>query len=86
MKSSKPGTDTLGAEVVHISEHGLWLAVFDREYHLPYEQYPWFREAKIADVLNVELLHGRHLHWPALDVDLVLDSLKNPAAYPLISD
>ena len=27
--------------------------------------------------------HGEHLHWPTLDVDLSLDSLKHPEAYPL---
>ena len=26
-----------------------------------------------------------HLRWPALDVDLTLDSIVNPEAYPLVS-
>jgi hypothetical protein len=34
----------------------------------------------------VQLNHNRHLHWPALDVDLCLDCLENPDRYPLIAD
>jgi hypothetical protein len=35
-------------------------------------------EAKKKEVLNVQLLHGYHLYWPELDVDLEIDSLENP--------
>ena len=83
MKLHKPGTDTSGTEVVHISSHGVWLYVNGREYFLPYREYPWFRDATLGAVLNVQLLHATHLHWPDLDVDLELDSLEKPDAYPL---
>jgi len=73
-------------EVTHINAHGLWLCVVDTEYFVPYANYPWFRDARIKDVLDVQLLRGRHLHWPALDVDLELDSIENPQSYPLIYD
>jgi len=72
------------AEVSHISAHGLWLLVAAKEYFLSFEDYPWFAEAKVADILRVELLHGLHLRWEALDVDLELESLAEPAAYPLV--
>jgi hypothetical protein len=84
MKSETRGTSTSEVEVTHINGHGLWLLVQGAEYFLPYEQFPWFAEAKVRDILNVQLLHGRHLHWPALDVDLALDSLANPQNYPLV--
>jgi hypothetical protein len=29
------------------------------------------------------LLHGYHLYWPELDVDLEIDDLENPEKYPL---
>jgi len=29
------------------------------------------------------LLHGYHLYWPELDVDLEIDNLENPEKYPL---
>ena len=85
MKSSTPGSDISEAEVVHIHAHGIWVAVGDREYSLPFKDFPWFREARISDVLNVQLHHGHHLHWPDLDVDLSLDSLEDPSRYPLIA-
>lgn len=71
------------AEVVNISAHGLWLYVNGREYFLPHAEYPWFHDATLGSVLNVQLLHNTHLHWPDLDVDLDLDSLENPEAHPL---
>lgn len=45
---------------------------------------PWFKEAKLAAIYNLKLLHGTHLHWPDLDVDLELDSLQQPGKYPLV--
>ena len=83
MKSQKLGMGTLGAEVVNISANGVWLYVNNREYFLPHTEYPWFRDATLGAVLNVHLLHETHLHWPELDVDLDMDSLENPEAYPL---
>ncbi|NQT88145.1 DUF2442 domain-containing protein [bacterium] len=85
MRSSQLGANTSRAEVTHIDSHGLWLFVAEREYFLPYGEYPWFREARIGEILDVELLHETHVHWPALDVDLCLESLENPEQFPLIS-
>lgn len=84
MKSKEHGQHTSKAEVSHINMHGLWLCVEDQEYFLAHNDYPWFRDATIKEVLNVVLLHGHHLCWPDLDVDLELDSLENPQEYPLI--
>jgi hypothetical protein len=83
MTSSQHGGSTCEAEVTQIDGQGIWLLVGGAEYFLPYEEYPWFRDARVGEILNVELLDGNHLHWPALDVDLCLDSLNNPAGYPL---
>ena len=84
MKSAKRGKDILEAEVSNISAHGFWLFVVDREYFLSFDEYPWFRNARVNHILHVQLLHGRHLHWPDLDVDLELESLADPGKYPLI--
>jgi len=82
-KSKPRGTNTL-VEVTHISPHGFWLLVGEREYMLPFSDFPWFADAKISGIHNVELLHGNHLRWPELDVDIDLASLNDPAGYPLI--
>jgi hypothetical protein len=84
IKSLRPGTDTSEVEVGNIDRFGVWVLVQDTEYFLPYEEFPWFREASVGDILQVELLHGDHLRWPTLDVDLCIESLKSPASFPLI--
>ena len=83
MKSSLAGINTSAVEVSGISQHGLWLYVNGEEYFLSFKKFPWFKQANVEAVLNVKLLHGRHLHWPSLDVDLELESLQSPEKYPL---
>ena len=82
-KSKKPGQNT-SAEVSHISPHGIWVLIGGKEYFLPYSDYPWFADARLSEIHHLEILHGAHLRWPALDVDLELESLEHPAGYPLI--
>lgn len=83
MKLYRRGKNTLNVEVSNISMHGIWLYVNGKEYFLPYDEYPWFKDAKIKEIHNVQLLHESSLHWPELDVDLELDSLEHPEKYPL---
>jgi hypothetical protein len=84
MKASTRGAHTSQAEVVSIDREGIWLLVDDREYFLRHEDFPWFRQATLDNILTVELLHGDQLHWPDLDVDLSLDSLAHPEPFPRI--
>jgi len=83
MKSQTLGKNISEVEVQNISSHGIWLYAVGKEYFLPFNNYPWFKNAKINDIYDVELLHEHHLHWPALDVDLELESLETPEKYPL---
>ena len=83
MKSFTLGKSISNAEVLDITRNGLWLLAKGREYFLPYNDYPWFKNATIATIYKVELIHGRHLHWSDLDVDLELESLDHPEKYPL---
>ena len=46
---------------------------------------PWFRDATIAELTHVLLPSPHHLYWPALDVDLAVESLDHPEKYPLVS-
>ena len=85
MKSEALGVGTSPAEVTNISPHGLWLLADDEELFLPFDEFPWFREARISAVLHVERPYPDHFHWPELDVDLTLDSIRDPNRYPLIS-
>jgi hypothetical protein len=83
MKSLKNGKNILKSEITNISEHGFWILVGEKEYFLPFQTYPWFKNAKVASICNVKLLQGHHLYWPELDVDLTTEILGNPENYPL---
>jgi hypothetical protein len=84
MTSSELGKHTSEVEVTNVSARGLWLFVGEKEYFLSYEDFPWFKDAKIAEILDVELQQGFHLHWPRLDVDLEVASLENLCQFPLV--
>jgi hypothetical protein len=83
-KSKKPGKRTSVAEIQSISKQGIWIFIVNQEFFLPFTQYPWFRKATVDQIYNVKFHHKKHLHWPTLDVDIDLESLKSPEAYPLI--
>lgn len=71
------------AEVTNISSHGVWLISGDEEYFLSYEDFPWFKDAPIGKILNIEEPSPGHFYWPDLDVDVSLEIIKNPASFPL---
>lgn len=48
-------------------------------------RHPWFRGARRADLTNVTRPSADHLYWPALDVDLSVESLDHPERFPLKS-
>jgi len=85
MKSETLGTDTSEVEVSHISKHGIWLLLQEKEYFLSFEDFPWFKDASVSAIQNVSLLNANHLYWPDLDIDLAVDSIKEPNRFPLIS-
>jgi len=80
-----PGVTTLGAEVTNVSKHGFWVLLGDEELPVPYAQFPWFKQATIAQLTAVERPTENHLYWPELDIDLSVDSLRNPDAFPMVS-
>jgi len=83
MKLKQRGTRISDVEVSGITPNGIWLFVQGREHFLSYADYPWFAEATVTQIHNVELLHEVHLHWPELDVDVELAALACPRQYPL---
>jgi hypothetical protein len=77
------GTSISDIEITNISIHGIWLYVNGKEYFLPYQYYPWFKDARLSEIQHVQLLHEDHLYWPKLDVDLSVECLEHPEKYPL---
>jgi hypothetical protein len=80
-----PGPVTSAAEVTHVSRHGFWLLLGDEELFLPFEIFPWFKSATIEQISQVEWPTKDHVYWPQLDIDLSVASIRDPAAFPLIS-
>ena len=84
MKSAKAGHASSAVEVVNISREGIRLLVRDRELFLSFREFPWFEDATVRELSLVELLGADHLHWPALDADVSIDSVEHPERYPLV--
>ena len=80
-----PGTGTLPAEISHVSQHGLWVLLDAEELFLPFEQFPWFRNATIDQICAVVRPTADHLYWERLDIDLSVQSIRDPAAFPLVA-
>lgn len=83
MKSETRGDGTSKVEVTSISRLGLHLILGERELFMPFEEFPWFRDAPVSAVLTVELPEIHHLYWPVLDIDLHVDSIEHPERFPL---
>ena len=73
------------AEVSRISQHGVWLLLQGREMFLSYNDFPWFKDASVSAVLNVQLPQPQHLYWPDLDIDLAVESIEHPEGFPLVA-
>jgi hypothetical protein len=84
MKSPKHGKN-ISVSIENITPYGIWLFVKEKEYFLSYQDYPYFKGQTFGSIQDVQLLHGCHLYWPELDVDLEIDNLENPGKYSLKS-
>ena len=79
------GSTTLAAEVTHVSRHCFWLLLGNEELAVPFTEFPWFKQATIEQLSDVERPTENHLRWPQLDIDLSVESIRNPEAFPLVS-
>ena len=66
-----------------MSAHGIWILSDGRELFLSYDNFPWFKDATIGKVTNVEKLSSDHFYWPDLDVDIGIESIEHPEKFPL---
>ena len=55
-------TIILAAEVTNVSKRGFWLPIADEELLVPFEQFPWFRNATIEKLSEVQLPTAGHLY------------------------
>jgi hypothetical protein len=82
-RSEQPGPLTSPVEVTNISAQGFWLYLGGRELFVSFEQFPWFAEAPVSKITQVEWPSPDHLYWPALDIDLSVRSIEHPEEFPL---
>ena len=80
-----PGRVTSVAEVTHVSKHGFWLLLDAEELFAPFAAFPWFRQATIEQILEVQWPAADHLYWPLLDIDLSVQSIRTPEGFPLVA-
>jgi hypothetical protein len=79
------GPTTSDVEVTNVSSHGFWMLAGGRELFLAFDDFPWFRDASIAQITGVQEVRPGHFRWPALDVDLDIKSIEDPERYPLVA-
>lgn len=75
----------MDVEVTNVSARGFWLLIGAEELAVPFDPFPWFKKATIGQLLDVQRPTLNHLYWPQLDIDLSVDSIRDPAAFPLVS-
>ena len=79
------GIPTSEIEVSQASNKGFWLLLHDEELFVPFAEFPWFKKVSMEKLMTVEKPSADHLYWPLLDVDLSIESIRNPAAFPWVS-
>ena len=79
------GVATSEIEVSLISNKGFWLLLKEEELFVPFAEFPWFKQATLEQITHLEWPSPNHLYWPLLDVDLTVDSIRNPDQFPLIA-
>lgn len=82
--TSASSTRATSVSVLMINDKGLMLSVLGNDYFVSYNRLPWMRNARISEVLNVQLSGKSAIEWPELDIDLEIESLQHPERFPLI--
>jgi hypothetical protein len=78
MRTSRP-------EITAISRRGFGIRVGGEEKFLSFKAFPWFLDASVGELLDVEMPGPGHLFWPTLDVDIAVESIDHPERFPLVS-
>jgi hypothetical protein len=78
--------DTEEVEVTRVSKYGFWVSLPEEEVYLPFEHFPWFKDAPLGQVLNVRQPTDHSLYWPDLGIDLALESISYPEPFSLVGN
>ena len=80
-----PGVSTSEIEVSLVSNKGFWLLLDNEELFVTYAEFPWFKRATVEQITTIKRPSVNHLYWPMLDVDLAVESIRDPTLFPLIA-
>jgi hypothetical protein len=80
-----PGVGTSEVEVSLASNKGFWLLLKNEELFVPYAEFPWVKQVTLEQITPVEWPTPNHINWPLLDVDLTVESIRNPGQFPLVA-
>jgi hypothetical protein len=72
-------------EVSLVSNKGFWLLLDNEELFVTFADFPWFKRATVEQITAIERPSVNHLYWPMLDVDLAVESIRDPTLFPLIA-
>jgi hypothetical protein len=78
-----PGISISHSEITSICSTGFWLLVDDKEYFVPFAEYPVFKHASVEQIFDMQRLGPNQFHWPDLDADIELEALEHPEQYHL---
>ena len=88
---ARTGVNTQGSHFIHVhvahpdGEAKFWLLLDGEELLVPFAGFPWFKKATIEQLTDVEWPSQNHLYWPQLDIDLAVESIRHPDAFPLVA-
>jgi len=74
----------LACNVTGINDLGLWVLVEDKEYFIPFRDYPGFINSSLNQILTIRYSPPSQINWPELDMDIELSALAHPESFPLI--
>lgn len=70
-------------KVLTITANGILLSIPDGDFFLNYNDFPWFKNASVNDVFDVEMEGDSAVRWDKLNVDLEIESILHPEKYPV---
>ena len=83
MSLLKNGKNISEFEITTITQHGIWFLLKNKEYFIPFKEYPSLKKLSIEDILNVSFSPPEHIYWENHDIDIELSALEHPEKYNL---
>lgn len=80
-----PGAGPSDIEIGIAGRRGFCLLLDDEAPILSSDDFPRFKNATVEELTTVERPGVSHLYGPLPDIDLAVQSIRNPAEYPLVS-